>query len=86
MPELKAREHCCEEASTLSHHFYIPCNRPAVAIVGWKGRSDTPIRMCDQCEWHNVHNRGGYRVEAYKDAFPAVQFEAGIPVPRRRRP
>ena len=62
---LKAKPHCCEEASTMSGKFYIPCNRPAVAIVGWKGRSEAPIRMCDQCEFHNVKNRGGYRVQAY---------------------
>lgn len=65
MVELKAKEHCCEEASTLSHSFYIPCNEPATKIVGWKGRSDTPIRMCDFCAYHNVHNRGGYVVRSY---------------------
>lgn len=63
MTELKAKEGCCEEASPMSAQFYIPCNRPAVALVGWKGRDEKPIRMCDQCEYHNVKNRGGYRVE-----------------------
>lgn len=49
----------CEEASTLSREFYTPCNAPAVYIVGWKGRSDAPIRMCAACTDHNVRNRGG---------------------------
>src|ERR1700679_3679500 len=31
--ELKARIHCCEEASPMSHNFYIPCNAPAVFMV-----------------------------------------------------
>lgn len=66
--QLQAMPGRCEEASVLSTSSYIPCNAPAVAIVGWKGRSDTPIRMCDQCEWHNIRNRGGYRVEAYEAA------------------
>lgn len=63
--ELKAKEHCCEEASLQSHNFYIPCNAPAVNIVGWIGRDDKPIRMCQFCSNHNVQNRGGYVVEAY---------------------
>jgi hypothetical protein len=63
--QLKALDHCCEEASTASHGFYVPCNKPAVNIVGWKGRSDTPIRMCDFCTHHNVNNRGGYVVGPY---------------------
>jgi hypothetical protein len=65
-PPLVARPGCCEEASTLSHSFYIPCNQPAESIVGWKGRSDKPIRMCAMCTYHNVKNRGGYVVNEYK--------------------
>jgi hypothetical protein len=65
-PELKANPHCCEEASLSSHAFYIPCNAPAVNIVGWIGRDDKPIRMCQHCSNHNVSNRGGYVVEMYK--------------------
>jgi len=64
-PVLKAKDHCCEEASLSSHSFYIPCNRPATHIVGWIGRSDAPIRMCEMCADHNVKNRGGYVAEAY---------------------
>lgn len=61
MIELKAKPHCCEEASLLSPQFpfYVPCNEPAVRVVGWKGRSDSPIRMCAACACHNVRNRGG---------------------------
>ena len=62
---LTAKPRCCEEAALVPFDAYIPCNKPAVAIVGWKGRRDKPIRMCEQCEWHNVRNRGGYRVQAY---------------------
>jgi hypothetical protein len=54
----------CEEASTLSRD-YIPCGLPAVAVVGWKGRQDAPIRMCEFCADHNVKNRGGYIVETF---------------------
>lgn len=59
MTELQAHPNGCEEASTASREFYIPCNRPATRIVGWIGRPDTPIRMCDFCTAHNVKNRGG---------------------------
>lgn len=65
MLTFKAEENCCEEASILSNEFYIPCNVPAVQIVGWKGRRDKPIRMCEACARHNTKNRGGYVVSAY---------------------
>lgn len=65
-PELKAKEGCCEEASLNSKEYYIPCNAPATNIVGWKGRSDKPIRMCDFCTSHNVENRGGEIVSFIK--------------------
>ena len=64
---LEANPHCCQEASLQSHAFYIPCNAPAVNMVGWIGRNDTPIRMCQFCSNHNVANRGGYVVEMYKN-------------------
>lgn len=78
--DLKAKPGCCEEASTLSGKFYIPCNEPAVAIVGWKNRSDKPIRMCRMCEAHNLKNRGGYRVEAFAGA-PAPKAPVANAVP-----
>ena len=43
----------------------LPCNAPAVAIVGWIDRSDTPIRMCAMCADHNIRNRGGYQVSVF---------------------
>lgn len=82
--QLKAHPGRCEEASILSGQYYIPCNGPAVAIVGWTGRGDTPIRMCEMCEWHNIKNRGGYRVEALP--APEPQPAAARPVARRCRP
>jgi hypothetical protein len=72
--ELKAGPDGCEEASLLSKERYIPCNRPAEHIVGWKGRSETPVRMCAMCADHNVKNRGGYIVRAY------AATRAGLPV------
>jgi len=71
--ELKANPHCCEEAALNSTTYYIPCNKPAVSVVGWKGRSDTPIRMCEMCTHHNVNNCGGYIVEAYTGPTGAGQ-------------
>lgn len=57
----KAKPNGCEEAALMPAGVtkYFPCNRPAVSIVGWKGREDSPIRMCSGCADHNVKNRGG---------------------------
>ena len=64
---LKAKANCCEEcAMGLGFSAYIPCNKPAVNIVGWKGRDDTPIRMCFACTDHNVRNRGGEIIRPYE--------------------
>lgn len=63
--KLEAKKDCCEEAA-LGLPFYTPCNQPATKVVGWKGRSDTPIRMCVACTDHNVRNRGGYIVREYE--------------------
>lgn len=71
---LKAKPHCCEEASTLSHNFYIPCNNQALYIVGWKGRNDKPIRMCEMCADHNVKNRYGYIVEPYSAPVQSAEW------------
>lgn len=70
---LKANAHCCEEASLNSSQFYIPCNKPAVSVVGWRGHNDNPIRMCAFCADHNVSNRGGYIVEPYTGPTGAGQ-------------
>lgn len=69
---LKAKPHCCEEASHLSYNYYIPCNKPAANVVGWKERSDAPIRMCEMCTDHNVRNRNGYIIERYSCLVPDV--------------
>lgn len=71
-PPLKAKEHCCEEASMLSHNYYIPCNKPAVSVVGWKGRNDAPIRMCEMCTDHNVRNRNGVIIRKYSFEVPTI--------------
>lgn len=64
---LQAKPDCCQEAAILPPGFdaYIPCNKPATKVIGWKGRSDAPVRMCDMCAHHNVKNRGGYEVSVY---------------------
>lgn len=66
---LKANQGCCEEAA-MGQPGYIPCNRPAVNIVGWKGRDDKPIPMCEMCTDHNVRNRGGEIIRKYDGPAP----------------
>lgn len=56
-----AKPGCCQEAA-LGVPFYLPCNKPATQVVGWKGRRDEPIRMCAACADHNVRNRGGEKI------------------------
>ena len=46
----------CQEVSIFSQRTYIPCERPAVAIV--KNRDPEPYYMCAGCTSHNVANRG----------------------------
>lgn len=74
--QLKAQPHCCEEASFISSVSYIPCNKPATNIVGWKGRSDAPIRMCEMCTHHNVNNRSGYILSNYSDTAEAQPLKS----------
>ena len=50
--DLKAKDGCCEEASTLSHNFYIPCNAPATVFLK-NEREDKVYRMCFPCAEHN---------------------------------
>lgn len=61
-----AKPGCCQEAA-LGIPFYAPCNKPAVNVVGWKGRSDAPVRMCFACTDHNVRHRGGEIVAGTAD-------------------
>jgi hypothetical protein len=64
--ELRAKPGGCEEASPMSHHFYIPCNRPATRMI--KNRDpQSPYRMCDICADHNVRNRGAEDVGPFKE-------------------
>ena len=70
LAELQAGPDRCAEASTLSRDRYIPCNAPAKYVVGWKGRSEAPIRMCEMCADHNVNNRGGFIAQPYIPTNP----------------
>lgn len=75
--ELKAKPHCCEEASPMSHAFYIPCDKPAAFMV--KNRDPIPYRMCEACADHNVRNRGAKVIGPYEAAptiEPTDQFAA----------
>lgn len=52
----------CQEASL--HSRNTTCGAPAVAIIGWKGRTDKPIPMCKACADHNVRHREGEIIHA----------------------
>ena len=56
----------CIEASPMSRNFFIPCGRPAAAIV-WHNRDGKAYPMCDMCADHNVTNRGGILLVADKE-------------------
>lgn len=62
--ELKALPGCCEEASSLSTGWYIPCNQPATKIV--KTKDINSYRMCDMCANHNVRARNAKIIGEYK--------------------
>lgn len=66
----------CQEASSGFPNAYVPCGRPATAMV----RHDKDRRsyfMCEPCAYHNIHNRGAKLVKT-KEADPS-------PTPIRRR-
>lgn len=65
MPELKAGEGRCEEASMFSRIFYIPCNAPAESVVKFRS-GEGPYRMCAACADHNIRNRGAELIGPYK--------------------
>jgi hypothetical protein len=65
MVDLKAKPGMCEEASPMSHNFYIPCNRPAVRMIGFKS-GEGPYRMCEACAYHNVKNRNAIDMGEFK--------------------
>lgn len=60
----EAKPNGCQEASELSHSFYIPCNRPATRII--KTSDATPYRMCNMCAEHNIKNRGAKDLGPFK--------------------
>lgn len=45
--------------------FYLPCNAPAVRIVGWRDRGEKDLRMCFGCADHNTRNRGATDLGPY---------------------
>lgn len=53
----------CQEASPLSHATYIPCGRPATAVVYFPGHGEGPYNMCPPCADHNTRRRGAVFVE-----------------------
>jgi hypothetical protein len=53
----------CEEASPLSHNFFIPCGRPAVAVIYFPSHKEGPYNMCMGCADHSVCSRGAVYVE-----------------------
>lgn len=59
---LKANEGCCEEC-VMGAPIYLPCNAPAVVMVGWPKRREGPYRVCAMCADHNTKNRGAEVVE-----------------------
>jgi hypothetical protein len=64
----------CQEASPLSHQFYIACGQPAEYVV--KNRDPDPYAMCAACAVHNVRNRGARYVLA-SETFTIATIEGG---------
>jgi hypothetical protein len=58
---IEAKPGCCGEMA-FGSPVPIPCNRPASFMIGWKGRTEKPIRMCTLCADHNISNRSGEMV------------------------
>jgi hypothetical protein len=66
-----AKPGCCEEASTLSHAFYIPCNKPATKVIFSKS-DNRELLMCDACADHSVRNRGMKFLRPFEWAPPPI--------------
>jgi hypothetical protein len=62
---LKALPGHCEEASIFSTEAYIPCNAPAVRLIGWPKRGEGPYRMCASCADHSLRNRAAEDLGAF---------------------
>jgi hypothetical protein len=56
----------CQEASALSHAFYVPCCRPAVAIIYYECDRRGYL-MCGGCAAHSVYSRSGKWVAGTKE-------------------
>lgn len=50
---ITAEPDCCEEASTVSIAFYIPCNEPASRLM-YDPQENRTYRMCPRCARHNL--------------------------------
>lgn len=59
----------CEEASPWSITTYIPCGKPAVAVIDNGDRQ--PYNMCTACAEHNIRNRGARLVAMISVQRPA---------------
>lgn len=59
----------CQEASPLSVNSYIPCAKPAVAII-YHRRDGRGYYMCDGCADHNIRNRDGLLVSYDQQDVP----------------
>lgn len=53
---IEAKPGGCQESNY--HVPTLPCNKPAVTIVGWPERNEGPYRMCLGCADHSIKNRG----------------------------
>lgn len=62
----------CQEASIFSTVKYIPCGKPATAIV-YSERDERGYYMCAGCASHNIANRGGKLVVGASCGFRYVQ-------------
>jgi hypothetical protein len=55
MKDARDRERTCQEASSLSHGFLVPCGAVASYIVD--NGDEHPYWMCAACATHNSKNR-----------------------------
>src|SRR6266511_1032943 len=53
---IEAKPGGCQESNFLIPT--LPCNKPAVKMIGWPTRNEGPYRMCEMCADHSVRNRG----------------------------
>ena len=81
--ELKANVGCCEEASPHSHQSYIPCNAPAVKMIGF-AEGERPYRMCLPCATHNLKNRGAKDMGTYTPAIGETPLTRTPPTPAEK--